>query len=85
MANTKSYRHESTCQVVQERSGRKVDADVISFKFQEKLVVNINKQLNLTMRWNGKVYEGHMAGLDFVTAGPVLHEMKDHSKGRFHR
>lgn len=81
----KQIRFEKTCEVVQEKNGKTVVAEVISLKNKEKLIVNINRTINMTMVWNGMVYEGKMAGMDFISSGPIVHEMKDHTKGRFHR
>jgi hypothetical protein len=78
-------RFDKTCEVVQEKNGKSVVAEVVSLKNKEKLVVNINRSINMTMVWNGRVYEGKMAGMDFISNGPEIHVMKDNSRGRFHR
>jgi hypothetical protein len=81
----KQIRFEKTCEVVQEKNGKTVIAEVVSLKNKEKLIVNINHTINMTMVWNGRIYEGKMAGMDFISKGPVVHELNDNSRGRFHR
>jgi hypothetical protein len=78
-------RFEKECEITQEKTGKSIIAEVISLKNKEKLVVNINRTVNMTMVWNGRVYEGRMAGMDFISDGPEIHIMNDKSKGRFHR
>ena len=80
-----SYRHDKNCKVTQEKNGKAVDAEVIFFKHQDKMTVIINNTIKLPMTWNGRIYEGRSAGMDFVSQGPEVHKMVDHSKGRFHR
>jgi hypothetical protein len=65
-------RHENTCKVQQAGNSKSVDAEVHEFKEQDRLTVVLNKSVKLPMKWNGKLYEGRMAGLDFVTAGPKI-------------
>jgi hypothetical protein len=81
----KQIRFEKTCEIIQEKNGKTVIAEVVSLKHKEKLVANINQTINITMIWNGMVYEGKMAGMDFISDGPIVHEMKDSTKGRYHR
>ena len=33
-----------------------------------------NKSVKLPMTWNGKLYEGKMAGIDFTSAGPSINK-----------
>lgn len=65
-------RYNSTCKVKQEGSGKTVDAVVHEFKDKDHLTVILNQSVKLPMKWNGKVYEGRMAGLDFVSNGPTV-------------
>lgn len=73
-------RHADTCEVIQEASKRSVEAVVQSFKEQESLLVIINKSVKLSMKWNGKLYEGRAAGMDFISNGPKV--SRTHTSGR---
>jgi len=65
----------STCIIQQVGSSSKnVSAEVHEFKENERLTVVLNKSVKLAMKWNGKLYEGRMAGLDFVTTGPKINK-----------
>jgi hypothetical protein len=37
----------------------------------------MNKSVKLLMTWNGRQYEGRMAGMDFVSAGPKGQKYSD--------
>lgn len=65
-------RHSETCQVKQESTNKVVEAVVQQFLEQDRLDVILNKSVKLSMRWNGKVYEGRMAGMDFTSNGPTI-------------
>ena len=65
-------RVDSKCQVKQANSSKLVEAEVHEFKDKNRLVVVLNKSVKLNMIWNGKVYEGKMAGIDFVSDGPKV-------------
>jgi len=67
--NTK-VRYESTCDVIQESTKRTVKAEVMAFNEGRNLTVVMNKSVKLLMSWNGKAYEGRMAGMDFISNGP---------------
>lgn len=67
-------RYGKTCTVKQANSSKTVEAEVHEFKEREKLTVVLNKSVKLPMVWNGKLYEGKMAGLDFVTSGPTVNK-----------
>jgi hypothetical protein len=62
----------STCQVKQAASGKMLEAAVHEFKDRDRLTVVVNQSVKLFMKWNGKVYEGRMAGLDFISDGPTV-------------
>ncbi len=64
--------HADRCTVQQANSSKTVEAEVLDFKEKDKLTVVLNKSVKLPMKWNGKLYEGRMAGLDFVTVGPKV-------------
>lgn len=67
---TVKTRYESTCTVTQDSTGKSVVADIMTFNENSNLIVIMNKSVKLNMTWNGKVYEGRMAGLDFISNGP---------------
>jgi hypothetical protein len=69
MSNIKT-RYESQCEVKQDNSGKIVQAEVMAFNEGRNLTVIMNKSVKLLMNWNGRVYEGRMAGMDFVSDGP---------------
>jgi hypothetical protein len=65
-------RYGDKCSIKQANSGKTVDAEVYEFKERERLIVVLNKSVKLPMIWNGKLYEGRMAGIDFTTSGPSI-------------
>jgi len=65
-------RYGETCQVKQANSSKTATAEVYEIKEQERLIVVLNKSVKLPMVWNGKLYEGKMAGMDFTTPGPSI-------------
>ena len=62
-------------------SNKNVTAEVHEFKEQDKLVVVLNKSVKLPMKWNGKLYEGRMAGIDFVSTGPTVNKTTTSIRG----
>lgn len=67
-----SIRYSNTCLVKQEKTGKTVEAVVHDFKQEDRLIVILNKSVKLNLTWNGKLYEGVMAGMDFVSDGPKI-------------
>lgn len=65
-------RYGETCTVKQANSNKTVEAVVHEFKEQKNLTVVLNKSVKLPMTWNGKLYEGRMAGIDFISTGPKI-------------
>ena len=65
-------RHALHCEVAQENSGKVVSAEILSFNQGRNLTVVMNKTVKLLMTWNGRAYEGRMAGLDFISNGPSV-------------
>jgi len=65
-------RHSDTCQIKQSASGKIVEAVVQDFQQHVVLHVIVSKAVKIAMKWNGKVYEGRMASMDFVSDGPAL-------------
>ena len=69
MSNIKT-RYENTCEIKQANSGKTVTAEIMDFNEGRNLTVVLNKSVKLLMNWNGRLYEGSMAGIDFVSDGP---------------
>jgi hypothetical protein len=65
-------RYGETCTVKQANSNKTVEAAVHEFRERQNLTVVLNKSVKLPMMWNGKLYEGRMAGIDFVSDGPSI-------------
>ena len=59
-----------TCEIICEDNGRKMVADVLQFTKNKTLTVSVDRSLKLTLGWNGKIYEGAMGQLSFVSNGP---------------
>lgn len=74
-------RHESKCLVKQANTSKEVEAEIFDFKEKDRLTVVLNKSVKLPMIWNGKLYEGKMAGMDFTTAGPKVTKTQTGSRG----
>ena len=65
-------RYSETCMVKQDNTSKSVEAVVYQFKEGESLTVVLNKSVKLNMIWNGRLYEGRMAGIDFTSPGPSI-------------
>lgn len=65
-------RYSLVCIITQAGSTKTVEAAVHEFKDKDHLTVVLNKSVKVPMKWNGKMYEGRMAGLDFVSDGPSI-------------
>lgn len=65
-------RVDTKCTVKQANSNKIVEGEVHEFKEKERLVIVLSKTVKLNMVWNGKIYEGKMAGLDFTSEGPKV-------------
>lgn len=74
-------RYGTSCEVKQAGSGRVVIAEVQDFRERQHLVVVLNKSVKMHLRWNGKVYEGTMAGLDFTSLGPKVSKSQTSIRG----
>lgn len=74
-------RHGNTCKVTQSSSNKTVDAEVMAFNEGRNLTVVMNKSVKLMMSWNGRMYEGRMAGMDFLSEGPSVTKTKTTSRG----
>lgn len=78
---TEILRHGDTCQIKQAASGKMLEAVVHEFKDRDRLTVVVNQSVKLFMKWNGRVYEGRMAGLDFISDGPVVKKTQTSIRG----
>ena len=65
-------RHAETCTIKMSKSSKETTAVVESFEDQVKLNVIVNKAVKISMKWNGRYYEGRSAGMDFESAGPIV-------------
>ena len=65
-------RHSDKCVVKQAASGREVEGEIMSFNEGRNLTVVINKTVKILMNWNGRMYEGRAAGMDFLSEGPTV-------------
>jgi len=65
-------RHSDTCTIKQVASGREVTGEIMSFNEGRNLTVVMNKSVKIMMIWNGRIYEGRSAGMDFVSDGPQI-------------
>jgi len=74
-------RHSNTCTVKQVASGREVAGEVMAFNEGRNLTVVMNKSVKIMMTWNGRMYEGRSAGMDFITTGPSITKTQTGSRG----
>lgn len=65
-----------TCEVTSENSGKTVLADILNFKEGEFLSVSLNKSVKVNLQWNGRIYEGKVSGMSFVSKGPTIKNVK---------
>jgi hypothetical protein len=54
------------------KNGKKIEAEVLSFKENEFLSAVVQKTAKINMQWNNdkNLYIGRQVGLEFVTEGP---------------
>ena len=78
MSNVK-IRYDDHCSVKNVASGKSVEAEILAFNEGRNLTVVLNKSVKVLMNWNGRMYEGRMAGMDFTSSGP---KGKQYSEGR---
>ena len=67
---------EDTCEVICEGNGRKIVGEILSFNDKRNLTVSLDRSVKLLMSWNGRIYEGKMGGLTFVSDGPIIRVVK---------
>lgn len=68
---------DETCEVICEDNGRKVVADILSFTERKHLSVSIDRKVRVDLQWNGRIYEGRMATMTFVSNGPNIVQVKN--------
>lgn len=78
MSNIKT-RYSNQCDVKNVASGKSVSAEVLAFNEGRNLTVVLNKSVKVLMNWNGRMYEGRMAGIDVTSDGP---KGQKYSEGR---
>jgi hypothetical protein len=74
--------HSDKCTVQAVASKKVMEADVIAFHEKRNLTVAINKSVKLLMTWNGRVFEGKAAGMDFESDGPKMITTYNSLRGR---
>lgn len=74
-------RHSDTCQIKMAKSAKMTEAVVQAFEDKVLLNVIVNKAVKISMKWNGKCYEGRNAGMDFESAGPTVSRTTTASRG----
>jgi hypothetical protein len=67
---------EETCEVICEDNGRKFVADILNFKEGQHLTIALERSVKIDLKWNRKVYEGHLGGKSFISDGPVIRNIK---------
>ena len=65
-------RHSDTCQIKMAKSAKLTEAVVQDFEEHKILNVIVGKAVKISMKWNGRCYEGRNAGMDFESAGPTV-------------
>ena len=78
MSNVK-VRYDDHCSVKNVASGKSIEAVILAFNEGRNLTVVLNKSVKVLMNWNGRAYEGRMAGMDFTSTGP---KGQQYSEGR---
>jgi len=74
-------RHSDTCQIKMAKSSKMTEAVVQDFDDKVLLNVIVNKAVKISMKWNGKCYEGRNAGMDFESNGPTITRTQTGSRG----
>ena len=74
-------RHSDTCLVKVSKTSKSVEAVVSQFIFEERLDIILNKSVKLTLKWNGRLYEGKGAGMDVESNGPTVTKTQSGIRG----
>jgi hypothetical protein len=72
----------ATCEVICEDNGRKMVADVLYYTKHKTLTVSIDRNIKLTMPWNGRLFEGFLGDKSFITDGPGVYQVTQGREGR---
>lgn len=59
------------CKITCANNGKTLDAYVMSFT-EGKFLTVVIAEMKINMKFNGKVYEGKSAGMDFTSNGPKI-------------
>lgn len=62
---------EQVCKVRSVPGNRIAEGVVMEFQPGVSITAVVNKTMKIIMRFNGRVYEGRAAGMDFETTGPT--------------
>jgi hypothetical protein len=54
------------------KSAKLTEAVVQDFDEHKILNVIVGKAVKISMKWNGRLYEGRSAGMDFTSSGPTI-------------
>lgn len=65
--------HNATCLIHNTDKDKTVEAEVLDFKPQKRLVVSLERAIKLTLSYDPRhaIYVGSMSGLEFTTDGPT--------------
>jgi hypothetical protein len=63
------------------KSAKLTEAVVQAFEDKVLLNVIVNKAVKISMKWNGRCYEGRSAGMDFESVGPTVTRTSTGSRG----
>ena len=74
-------RHGDICLIKMAKSSKMTEAVVSSFEDKVSLNVIINKAIRISMKWNGKCYEGRSTGMDFESNGPTVSKTQTGLRG----
>jgi hypothetical protein len=69
-------RYGTKCLLKKANSSKAEEVEVFSFSEHKNLTVVLGKEVKIPMKWNGKMYEGKLAGIDLLSDGPVIHKAK---------
>jgi|TARA_Y100000389_G_C17304574_1_gene434719 hypothetical protein len=68
--------NDATVMLTNTRNEQSVEAECDNFREGERFDAYIATN-KIPMRWNGKVYVGNMHGMEFTSAGPTVHYVKE--------
>jgi hypothetical protein len=74
-------RHSNTCLIKMSKSSKMTEAVIQDFQDKKILNVIVNKAVKISMKWNGRYYEGRSAGMDFESDGPTVTRTQTGTRG----